>query len=68
MNNLYRELAPISSPAWADLEEEAKRTFTRHVAGRRAVDVLGPEGLTLSAVGILIFSVGWLLQQGARPR
>jgi uncharacterized linocin/CFP29 family protein len=51
VNNLHRELAPVSSPAWDDLEDEARRTFTRHVAGRRAVDVLGPAGLTLSAVG-----------------
>ena len=25
MNNLYRELAPISDAAWADIEEEARR-------------------------------------------
>ncbi|MEP7025914.1 MAG: family 1 encapsulin nanocompartment shell protein [Actinomycetota bacterium] len=51
MNNLHRELAPVSDAAWADLEVEAKRTFTEHVAGRRVVDVLGPQGLGLSAVG-----------------
>ncbi|MFI5956190.1 family 1 encapsulin nanocompartment shell protein [Cryptosporangium sp. NPDC051539] len=51
MNNLYRELAPISDAAWADLETEARRTFTRHVAARRVVDVLGPSGEELSAVG-----------------
>ncbi|GAB2821934.1 family 1 encapsulin nanocompartment shell protein [Actinoallomurus bryophytorum] len=50
MNNLHRELAPISAAAWADLEEEARRTFTRHLAGRRLVDVPEPGGLTLSAV------------------
>jgi hypothetical protein len=26
------------------------------------------QSLSMSAVGIVIFSVGWLLQQGARPR
>jgi uncharacterized linocin/CFP29 family protein len=51
MNNLHRELAPISDDAWADLEAEAKRTFTRHVAARRVVDVIGPDGLYLSAIG-----------------
>jgi len=51
MNNLHRELAPISAEAWADLEAEAKRTFTRHVAGRRVIDVIGPTGETLAAVG-----------------
>ncbi|GGL04627.1 bacteriocin [Sphaerisporangium melleum] len=50
MNNLHRELAPISDAAWADLEEEARRTFKRHVAGRRVVDVPEPAGLTLAAV------------------
>jgi uncharacterized linocin/CFP29 family protein len=51
MNNLHRELAPISDEAWIDLESEARRTFTRHVAARRVVDVIGPSGLTLSGVG-----------------
>jgi uncharacterized linocin/CFP29 family protein len=51
MNNLHRELAPISAAAWADLEEEARRTFKRHLAGRRVVDVDGPAGLSLAAVG-----------------
>jgi len=50
MNNLHRELAPISSGAWADLEAEARRTFERHVAGRRIVDVPEPAGLQLAAV------------------
>jgi len=51
MNNLHRELAPISDAAWASLEDEAKRTFARHVAGRRVVDVAGPDGITLAGVG-----------------
>ena len=51
MNNLHRELAPISTAAWADIEEEARRTFKRHVAGRRVVDVRDPGGPALSAAG-----------------
>ena len=51
MNNLYRELAPISAAAWASLEDEAKRTFALHVSGRRVVDVTGPDGVTLAGVG-----------------
>jgi uncharacterized linocin/CFP29 family protein len=50
MNNLYRELAPVSDAAWAQIEDEAARTFRRHLAGRRVVDVHGPEGSTLAAV------------------
>ncbi|HSZ40941.1 MAG TPA: family 1 encapsulin nanocompartment shell protein [Trebonia sp.] len=51
MDNLHRELAPVSDAAWASIEEEAKRTFTRHVAGRRVVDLAGPDGLTLAGIG-----------------
>jgi uncharacterized linocin/CFP29 family protein len=50
MSNLHRELAPISAAAWADLEEEARRTFERHLAGRRVIDVPEPGGPELSAV------------------
>ena len=51
MNNLHRELAPISDAAWADIEEETTRTLKRYLAGRRVVDVHGPGGVGLSAVG-----------------
>ena len=46
MNNLHRELAPISDAAWADIEEETSRTL-RCLAGRRVVDVHGPGGVGL---------------------
>lgn len=51
MNNLHRELAPVTEAAWRQIEEEARRTFSRHVAGRRVVDVTDPAGPTLAAVG-----------------
>jgi uncharacterized linocin/CFP29 family protein len=51
VNNLHRQLAPVSDAAWAEIEAETQRTFVRHVAGRRAVDVVGPAGPTLSALG-----------------
>lgn len=51
MNNLHRELAPVSDAAWAAIEDEARRTFTRNIAGRRVVDVVGPAGLELASVG-----------------
>ncbi|OKH72701.1 bacteriocin [Mycobacterium sp. SWH-M1] len=50
MNNLYRELAPITDAAWAEIEQEAKRTFKRHIAGRRVVDVSEPGGAVTAAV------------------
>jgi uncharacterized linocin/CFP29 family protein len=51
MNNLHRELAPVSAAAWASIEEEAKRTFTLHLAGRRVAEVQGPDDAALAAVG-----------------
>jgi len=51
MNNLHRELAPISDAAWSDIEEETSRTLKRYLAARRVVDMQGPGGSALSAVG-----------------
>jgi uncharacterized linocin/CFP29 family protein len=51
MNNLHRELAPISDAAWTQIEEEASRTLKRYLAARRIVDVPDPHGPTLAAVG-----------------
>lgn len=51
MNNLHRQLAPISDAAWAQIEEEASRTLKRHLAGRRVVDVPEAKGSGFSAVG-----------------
>jgi uncharacterized linocin/CFP29 family protein len=51
MNNLHRQLAPISDEAWEQIEQEASRTLKRHLAARRVVDVVGPKGFDVSAVG-----------------
>lgn len=51
MNNLHRELAPVSDAAWTEIEEEAARTVTRNLAGRRVVELSGPHGPAFSAVG-----------------
>jgi uncharacterized linocin/CFP29 family protein len=50
MNNLYRELAPITDEAWGEIETEATRTFKRHIAGRRVVDVSEPSGPVTAAI------------------
>ena len=50
MNNLHRELAPISDAAWAEIEEETTRTLKRYLAGRRVVDVPTPSGVGMPAV------------------
>ena len=51
MNNLHRELAPISDAAWSQIVEETARTIKRYLAGRRVVDVEGPSGVTTAAIG-----------------
>ncbi|MGC1300220.1 MAG: family 1 encapsulin nanocompartment shell protein [Alloacidobacterium sp.] len=50
MNNLHRELAPISDAAWEQIEEETTRTLKRYLAGRRVVDVPTAGGVGLPAV------------------
>jgi uncharacterized linocin/CFP29 family protein len=50
MNNLYRDLAPVTDVAWAEIELEATRTFKRHIAGRRVVDVSEPGGPVTAAI------------------
>jgi uncharacterized linocin/CFP29 family protein len=51
MNNLHRELAPISDAAWAEIEMETSRTLKRYLGGRHVVDMLGPGGTALSSIG-----------------
>src|SRR6201996_2380784 len=51
MNNLHRELAPISDDAWEQIEEETTRTLKRYLAGRRVVDVPAHSGVDFSGVG-----------------
>src|SRR6185437_2287373 len=50
MNNLHRELAPISEAAWAQIEAETTRTLKRYLAGRRVVDVPSPGGAAMPGV------------------
>ena len=51
MNNLFRELAPISGGAWEQIEDEATRTLKEYMAARRIVDVIGPKGYDYPGVG-----------------
>jgi uncharacterized linocin/CFP29 family protein len=52
MNDLLRELAPISAAAWKEIEEEAKRTLRYTLAARKLVDFEGPLGWDASAVSL----------------
>jgi uncharacterized linocin/CFP29 family protein len=44
-------MAPISSEAWEEIEEEAKRTLKATLAARKLVDFDGPKGWHKTAVG-----------------
>jgi uncharacterized linocin/CFP29 family protein len=50
MDLLKRELAPITSEAWEQIDEEAKRVLELHLAGRKLVDFSGPHGWTLGGL------------------
>ncbi|HET9664819.1 MAG TPA: family 1 encapsulin nanocompartment shell protein [Burkholderiales bacterium] len=50
MNDLLRELAPISARAWKQIEDEAKRTLKFMLAARKLVNFTGPLGWEASAV------------------
>jgi uncharacterized linocin/CFP29 family protein len=52
MDNLMRELAPISGAAWEEIEDEAKRTLKVTLAARKIVDFSGPLGWDISAVDL----------------
>jgi uncharacterized linocin/CFP29 family protein len=52
MNNLTRELAPISSAAWGAIDAEARRVLRLTLAGRKLVDFKGPLGAEAAAVNL----------------
>ena len=52
MNDLLRELAPVSAEAWNEIEAEAKRTLKAMLAARKLVDFDGPLGWGAGAVSL----------------
>lgn len=50
MNNLRRELAPISTAAWDEIDDEARRVLRLKLAGRKLVDFEGPLGSAAAAI------------------
>lgn len=52
MNDLLRELAPISAAAWKLIEDEARQTLKLMLAARKLVDFVGPLGWESSAVSL----------------
>lgn len=52
MDHLNRELAPITPEAWAEIDEEARQTLKRMLAGRKLIDFQGPHGWDHAAVNL----------------
>jgi len=52
MDDLYRELAPITAEAWTEIENEARSALTTTLAGRRLVDFRGPLGWHASSIDL----------------
>ncbi len=50
MDLLKRSRAPITTEAWAQIDDEARRVLALHLAGRKLVDFSGPHGWTLGCV------------------
>jgi len=50
VNDLARELAPVSGEAWEAIEAEARRTLATYLSARKLVDFSGPRGWTFAAV------------------
>jgi uncharacterized linocin/CFP29 family protein len=50
MDLLKRTLAPITTEAWAQIDDEARRVLALHLAGRKLVDFSGPHGWQLGGV------------------
>ncbi|GAB3676226.1 family 1 encapsulin nanocompartment shell protein [Salinisphaera aquimarina] len=52
MNHLHRELAPITPAAWDEIDDEARQTLKRMLAGRKLFDFSGPHGWDQAAVNL----------------
>src|SRR5262245_55050879 len=52
MNDLLRELAPISDAAWKFIDDQARQALVVELAARRLVDFAGPKGWQESAMNL----------------
>lgn len=48
---LNRALAPVSDAAWAEIDQVARQRLTAHLSARTIMDLTGPAGFELGAVG-----------------
>lgn len=47
---LYRELAPVPSEAWEEIDERAEEVLKTYLSARKVVKVQGPKGLDFNAI------------------
>lgn len=52
MNFLRRELAPISTDGWNEIDSLARETLAASLSGRKFIDVDGPHGINHACVNI----------------
>jgi len=52
VNHLHRDLAPISSDAWEEIESEVRRALRTFLTARRLVDFSGPHGYAMSSLDL----------------
>src|SRR5262249_58730220 len=52
MNDLLRDLAPISDSAWKEIDSQARQALAVELAGRKLVDFVGPKGWQESAMNL----------------
>jgi uncharacterized linocin/CFP29 family protein len=52
VNHLRRELAPVSTAAWKQIDDEASSRLRTYLAARRLVDFDGPRGWEYSAIDL----------------
>ncbi len=50
MDMFKRELAPLSSEAWAEIEARAKNVLLSRLTARKVVDVEGPKGINYTVI------------------
>ena len=52
MNDLFRDLAPISDAAWKDDRRPGRQALVVELAARKLVDFVGPKGWHESAMNL----------------
>ena len=52
MDILKQSLAPVTSEAWKEIDNQAKKVFSNLLTARKFVDIDGPRGITFGAVSL----------------